>query len=157
VRPAFVAGGAVATAGAVAAAVVLLAGGGTSRVEPKEDPGQVMRTVVADELFGQQAFTYRMLVREQRQAVSAGLYESCVPGQKAQPSDFTVAILSVRDEWYTVPALGKTKTKAVRYRMAFHDGTSPVVSTGHLIAEEGHWRWTLSPASFHSFSSGSCP
>ncbi len=147
-----------AAVGAVAAAVAVTAGcGGSSTAAPKEDPAQVMRAVISHELYGQQAYTYNLLVREQRKIVSARLYKSCVPGPKAQPSDFTVAILGVHDESIKVPALGKTKTKAVDYRIDLHDGTDPIVSTGHLIAEDGHWRWTLSSASFHSFSSGACP
>jgi hypothetical protein len=146
-------------AGAVAAALVALAGcgGSSSSAAPKEDPAQVMKAVVSHELSGQQAFTYKLLVREQRKVVSAKLYGSCVPGLTMQASDVSVAVLGVRDESYAVPALGKTKTKAVKYKIDFHDGGDPIVSTGHLIAQDGHWRWTLSPKSFNSFSSGSCP
>jgi hypothetical protein len=147
-----------AAAGVVAAAIAVAAGcGGSSSAAPKEDPAQVMRAVITHELYGQQAYTYRLLVREQRKVVSARLYASCVPGAKAQPSNFAVAILGVHDESFTVPAIGKTKTKAVDYRIDLHDGADPIVSTGHLIAQDGHWRWTLSSASFNSFSSGSCP
>jgi hypothetical protein len=146
--------------GAIAAAVAVLSGcGGSSgsTASPKEDPAQVMKAVVSHELAGEQAFTYSMLVREQRKVVSSTLYKSCSPGAKMQASDVSVAVLGVHDESFTVPALGQTKTKAVKYKIDFHDGTDPIVSTGHLIAEEGHWRWTLSPSSFDSFSSGSCP
>lgn len=144
---------------AAAGAIAVLAGcgGGSSSATPKEDPGQVMKAVVSHELSGEQGFTYKLLVRAQRKVVSESLYTSCVPGPKMQESDVSVAILGVRDESFTVPALGQTKTKAVKYKIDFHDGSDPIVSTGHLIAEEGHWRWTLSPSSFHSFSSGSCP
>jgi len=148
----------IAIAVALAAVVGLAAGcGGSSTAAPKEDPGQVMKAVVRHELSGEQAFTYQMLVREQRKVVSARLYKSCSPGPKMQESDVSVGILGVRDEAFRVPGLGETRTKAVNYKIDFHDGTDPIVSTGHLIAEEGHWRWTLSPASFHSFSAGSCP
>jgi hypothetical protein len=116
-----------------------------------------MQAVVRHELSGEQALTYKMLVREQRKVVSATLYKSCSPGAKMEESDVSVGILGVRDEAFRVPALGETKTKAVSYKIDFHDGTDPIVSTGHLIAEDGHWRWTLSPASFQSFSAGSCP
>ena len=68
-----------------------------------------------------------------------------------------VGIVGVQDEEISVPALGKTKTKAVSYLIDFHDGTDPIRSTGHLIAQDGKWRWTLSPASFDSLSGGSCP
>ena len=148
----------IATTGALAAVVAVAAGcGGSSSAAPKEDPGQVMKAVVRHELSGEQAFTYKMLVSEQRKVVSASLYKSCSPGAKMLESDVSVGILGVRDEAFRVPALGKTMTKAVSYKIDFHDGTDPIVSTGHLIAEDGHWRWTLSPASFQSFSAGSCP
>lgn len=148
----------VAATGAVAATIALAAGcGGSSSAAPKEAPGQVMRAVIAHELYGQQAFTYKLLVREQRRVVGAKLYASCSPGPKAQPSNFTLDILGVRDESFSVPAIGRTKTKAVDYRIDLHDGADPIVSTGHLVAEDGHWRWTLSSKSFNSFSSGVCP
>jgi hypothetical protein len=147
-----------AAAGALAAAAAVLAGcGSSSSAAPKEDPAQVMKAVVSHELSGEQAFTYKLLVREQRKHVNARLYASCSPGAKMQPSDVSVAVLGVHDESYSVPALGQTKTKAVKYKIDFRDGTDPIVSTGHLIAQEGHWRWTLSAASFGSFSAGSCP
>ena len=146
-------------AGSLAVTVAVLAGcgGSSSTATPREDPAQVMKAVVSHELSGEQGFTYRMLVREQRKVVSANLYRSCSPGAKMQPTDVSVAVLGIHDESYAVPALGQTRTKAVKYKIDFHDGTDPIVSTGHLIAQEGHWRWTLSPKSFHSFSSGSCP
>ena len=148
----------IAAAAALAALLGVVAGcGGSSSAAPKEDPGQVMQAVVRHELSGEQSFTYKMLVREQRKVVSASLYKSCVPGPKMAASDVSVGILHIGDEAFRVPGLGKTKTKAVRYKIDFHDGTDPIVSTGHLIAQDGHWRWTLSSASFHSFSAGSCP
>jgi hypothetical protein len=143
---------------AAAAAAVAVAGcGGSSEAAPKEDPGHVMKTVVRHELSGRRALSYRMLVREQRDAVSPRLYRRCSPGPPLQESVVTVGVTDVRDEEFSVPALGKTKTKAVSYRIAFHDGTDPIRSTGHLIAQDGHWRWTLSRASFASLSDGSCP
>jgi hypothetical protein len=74
-----------------------------------------------------------------------------------QESDVSVWITSVHDEEVAVPLLGKRNTKAVGHKIDFHDGTESIVSTGHLIAEQGHWRWTLSGASFESLSGGICP
>jgi len=116
-----------------------------------------MRTVVKHELSGDRALSYRMLVREQRDAVNPSLYNRCSPGPSMEETDVSVGIVGVKDEQFSVPALGKTKTKAVSYRIDFHDGTEPIRSTGHLIAQNGKWRWTLSPASFDSLSGGSCP
>ena len=139
-------------------AVAAAAGcGGSSEATPKEDPGQVMKSLARHELSGERASSYAMLVREQRKTVSRSLYTKCSPGPSMQESDVSVDITGVRDERISVPALGKTKTKAVGYRIAFHDGTDPIVSTGHLIAQDGHWRWTLSPSSFESLSGGVCP
>ncbi len=141
-----------------AAAVAVLAGcGGSSEAAPKEDPGQVMKSVVKHELSGDRDLSYAMLVSEQRDAVPAGLYKRCSPGPSMEEADVRVGIVGVHDEQYSVPGLGKTKTKAVSYLIDFHDGTEPIRSTGHLIAQNGKWRWTLSPASFDSLSGGSCP
>jgi hypothetical protein len=116
-----------------------------------------MKAVVKHELAGDRAVSYAMLVSEQRKAVSRSLYVKCSPGAAMGGADVTVGITGVRDEQATIPALGKTKTKAVGYKIDFHGGTHPIVSTGHLIAEDGHWRWTLSAASFDSLSGGACP
>ncbi len=117
----------------------------------------MMKAVIRYELAGLRALSYRLLVREQRRVVAAGLYNRCSPGASFRISDVDVGILGVHDEVFKVPALGKTKTKAVVYRIDLHNGTQPIVATGHLIAQDGHWRWTLSAASFSSFSQGSCP
>jgi hypothetical protein len=148
---------ALAGAATIAAVAAAGCGGGSSGATPKEDPGQVMKAVVKHELAGDRSRTYAMLVREQREIVSRSLYTKCSPGPSMQESDVSVGIADISDEKITVPALGETKTKAVRYKIDFHDGTDPIVSTGHLIAQEGHWRWTLSAASFDSLSGGSCP
>ena len=116
-----------------------------------------MKALVRHELAGERDRSYAMLVREQRDAVDRTLYTKCSPGPSMQESDVSVGIAGVRDERIAVPALGETTTKAVRYKIDFHDGTDPIVSTGHLIAQEGHWRWTLSKSSFDSLSGGSCP
>jgi hypothetical protein len=147
-----------ALAGAVAILAAAAAGcGGGSSATPKEDPGRVMKTVIQHELAGDRAVTYTMLVSQQRKVVSKRLYTKCSPGAAMGDADATVGITGVHDEQATVPALGKTKTKAVGYRIDFHNGTDPVISTGHLIAQDGHWRWTLSAAGFDSLSGGNCP
>jgi len=143
------------TLGAVAVAAGC--GGGSSSARPPEDPGQVMKAVIRHELSGQRGLSYRMLVREQRQVVTARLYKSCSPGATMQESDVEVGITGVRDETFSVPAIGQMKTKAVTYKIDFHDGSRPISDTGHLIAQDGHWRWTLSASSFDSFTKGSCP
>ena len=141
-----------------AAGLALLAGcGGSSEAAPKGNPGQVMKSVVKHELSGDREVSYQMLVREQRDAVDAALYKRCSPGPSMEETDVKVGIVGVHDEEISVPGLGKTKTKAVSYLIDFHDGTEPIRSTGHLIAQDGKWRWTLSPASFDSLSGGSCP
>ena len=139
-------------------AVSIAAGcGGSGSAQPSEDPGQVMKAVIRHELSGRRDASYRMLVSEQRKAVTARLYKSCSPGAAMRESDVEVGISGVHDEVFSVPAIGKTKTKAVTYKIDFHDGTKPIRDTGHLIAQDGHWRWTLSASSFDSFSKGSCP
>ena len=146
-----------AAAGLAVVGVTSACGGGGSAAAPKEDPGQVMKAVVRHELAGERGRSYAMLVREQRKAVDRTLYAKCSPGPAMLESDVSVVIASVHDQQIAVPALGKTKTKAVRYRIDFHDGADPIASTGHLIAQEGHWRWTLSQSSFDSLSGGRCP
>ncbi len=138
-------------------AIALAAGcGGGSSATPSEDPGTVMKTLIRHELAGERDQSYAMLVSEQRDVVSPQLYRSCSPGQAMDPAKVAVRILGVRDTTFTVPGRGKTAAKAVRYRIDLHDG-NPIEDTGHLIAEKGHWRWTLSPQSFAAMKQGNCP
>ncbi len=138
-------------------AVAFAAGcGGGSSATPSEDPGTVMKTVIRHELAGERDQSYAMLVSEQRKVVSPQLYRSCSPGQVMDPAKVAVRVLGVSDTTFTVPGLGTSPAKAVKYRIDLHDG-KPIEDTGHLIAEEGHWRWTLSAQSFAAMSKGDCP
>ena len=138
-------------------AVALAAGcGGSSNATPSEDPAVVMKTLIRHELAGERDQSYAMLVSEQRSVVSPQLYRSCSPGEAMNPGDVAVRILGVSDTTFAVPGRGQTAAKAVKYRIDLHDG-NPIEDTGHLIAEEGHWRWTLSPQSFAAMSKGNCP
>ena len=141
----------------LAGAIALAAGcGGGSSATPSEDPGTVMKTLIRHELAGERDQSYAMLVSEQRDVVSPQLYRSCSPGQVMDPAKVAVRILGVSDTTFDVPGRGKTAAKAVKYRIDLHDG-NPIEDTGHLIAEKGHWRWTLSPQSFTAMRQGNCP
>jgi hypothetical protein len=135
-------------------------GGGRASVEtPSEDPSQAFTRLVHQELSGQRESSYRMLVRAQRDVVPRSLYVSCSPGSPIE--DASIVVMRVFDEEFSVPELGRTQTKAVSWRMIVRppDGGDPITLNrkGHLIAEEGEWRWTLSPKSFASFRAGVCP
>jgi hypothetical protein len=141
---------------------VLAAGCGGSRAgsggQPAEDPGHAMQRLVRHELAGQLGSSYAMLVREQQKAVSHDLYVHCPPGQPR--TDVTVKILGVSDQLFDVPVLGKVDTKAVRYEMSIPDANGQrmrVADTGHLIAQDGQWRWTLSQQSLSALLAGACP
>ena len=125
---------------------------------PSEDPGRAMVRLVQFELTGRRASSYSMLVSQQRAAVSHDLYVHCPPGPPR--SDVRVLILGTHDELFDVPAVGKVKTKAVRYEMSIPDASGhsmTIASTGHLIAQDGHWRWTLSQSSLSALLAGACP
>jgi hypothetical protein len=125
---------------------------------PSEDPSRAMVRLVRLELTGQLAGSYSMLVREQREAISHDLYVHCPPGMPR--SDVRVLVLGTHDELFDVPALGKVKTKAVRYEMSIPDASGhrmTITDTGHLIAQDGHWRWTLSQSSLSALLAGACP
>lgn len=144
-------------------AVLALAGcGSTAKPKPvsapAEAPGSAMRRLVQYELAGELAASYAMLVREQRATVDHHLYVHCPPGLPR--TDVRVLVLGVKDEEFDVPELGKVTTKAVRYEMSIPDADGKrmrVASTGHLIAQDGHWRWTLSPTSYSALLAGACP
>src|SRR5256885_3364224 len=127
----------------VGLAILALAGcGGPSG--PSEDPADAMRRIIRLELRGQRDLSYQLLVREQRQLVDRRLYRTCSPG--ATVATAKIEVRGVKDETTDVPLLGRTKTKAVSWRLTVQEAGSPVTvsNVGHLIAQDGHWRWTLS-------------
>jgi hypothetical protein len=130
----------------------------SSDVSPQEDPGSVMVRLVRHEFAGRLDRSFAMLVREQRKAVNRDLYLHCLPG--VPTTDVKIEILGVHDVLFDVPALGKTKTKAVSFTLSVvgADGNPIRMSdTGHLIAQDGQWRWTLSRRSFSALLAGVCP
>ena len=145
------------------AAIVLVAGcgslgGGSDDAVPVDDPGQAMIVLIQHELAGRLGHSWALLVREQRAVVDRALYVRCPNGLPID--DAEIVVLGVTDEEFTVPALGRTLTKAVRWRMTVpQPGTDPVTydRTGHLIAQDGKWRWTLSKQTFASYRAGVCP
>lgn len=140
---------------ALAAGCGSTAGSGAS---PAEDPGRAMVRLVQHELAGELGSSYAMLVKEQRKAIDHDLYVHCPPGLPRK--DVRVLILGVHDELFEVPALGKVQTKAVTYEMSIPDAKGDrmrVSDTGHLIAQDGHWRWTLSQRSLSALLVGACP
>lgn len=138
--------------------VVAGCGGHSTAKTPSEDPTAVMTRLVRFELAGSLDSSYKMLVREQRAVVDRELYVSCPAGPPIQDAD--IVVLGVRDEAIDVPAIGRTNTKAVTWQLTMHPlGSAPfkLSHTGHLIAQDGEWRWTLSAKSFASFKAGVCP
>jgi hypothetical protein len=125
---------------------------------PVDDPGEAMIDLIQHELAGRLGNSWALLVREQRAIVDRALYVRCPNGTPID--DAQIVVLGVTDEDFTVPALGRTRTKAVRWRMTVpQPGTEPIVyaRTGHLVAQDGKWRWTLSHSSFASYRAGVCP
>ena len=145
----------------VAAAHAALSGCSGTEAEdraPAQDPGRAMVTLIRHELAGRLGDSWALLVREQREIVARGLYVRCLNGDPIH--DAKVVVLGVHDEMHLVPALGRTQTKAVRWRMTIpQPGSEPVTfsRTGHLVAQDGRWRWTLSKSSFESYRAGVCP
>jgi hypothetical protein len=142
------------------AASALLAGcgGGSTSAVPSEDPGEAMVRLVQHELNGRLGRSYAMLVKQQRKAVDRDLYVHCPPGLPR--SDVRVHIVRVRDQVFDVPGVGKTRTKAVTYEMSIPDANGKaikIVDTGHLIPQDGEWRWTLSRRSLAALLVGACP
>ena len=149
--------------GVLAAAVALAgcgAGSGESSggPEPDQDPGQAMVTLIRHELAGRLGHSWALLVREQRAIVDRALYVRCPNGLPI--ADARIDVLGVTDEDFAIPALGTTRTKAVRWRMTVpQPGRTPLTydRTGHLVAQDGKWRWTLSRSTFALYRAGVCP
>ena len=144
------------------AAAFVLAGCGASGssdgAAPDEAPGKAMVRLVQHEFHGQLGNSYAMLVNEQRKEVDRDLYVQCTPSPPRD--DVRVLILGVRDQMFDVPAIGRVATKAVTYEMSIPDAKGHRVrttDTGHLVAQEGRWRWTLSQRSLSALLAGACP
>ena len=148
---------------ALAAAVALAGCGATdgapgSEPVPTQDPGQAMVTLIRHELAGRLGQSWALLVREQRAIVDRALYVRCPNG--APIADARIDVLGVSDEDFAVPAVGTIPTKAVRWRMTVPmPGSTPITydRTGHLVAQDGEWRWTLSRSTFALYRAGVCP
>ena len=140
-------------------AVLALAGcgGGGAGGGPSEDPGAAMTHIIRLELLGQRDLSYQLLVREQRQVVDKRLYRTCSPGPTMPGAK--IEVRGVKDETAVVPVLGRTKTKAVSWRLTVQEAGSPVTvsNVGHLIAQDGRWHWTLSAQSLKLLRAGLCP
>jgi hypothetical protein len=147
--------------GVLAAACVLAGCGGSGSSDaatPDEAPGRAMVRLVQHELQGQRDSSYAMLVNEQRKEIDHDLYVGCAPGLPRD--DVRVLILGVRDQMFDVPTLGRVETKAVTYEMSIPDAKGDrmrVTDTGHLVAQDGQWRWTLSRRSLSALLAGACP
>ena len=138
--------------------LLALAGcGGNSSSGPSEDPGAAMTRIIRLELSGQRDLSYQLLIREERRLVDRRLYRACAPGPKVH--DATIEVRGVRDETAVVPVIGRTKTKAVSWRLTVKEAGSPVTvsNVGHLIAQDGHWHWTLTAESLKLLRAGLCP
>jgi len=133
-------------------------GGGSAAGQPAERPGNAMIRLVRHEFAGQLDRSYAMLVRQQRAAINRDLYVRCPPG--LMTTDVKIEVVGVHDELFDVPALGKVETKAVRFEMSVIGANGSrimIPDTGHLIAQDGQWRWTLSRRSFSALLAGACP
>ena len=131
--------------------------GSGSSSGPAEDPGTAMTRIIQLELSGQRDLSYQLLIREERQLVDRKLYRACAPGPKVH--DAKIEVRAVRDETAVVPVIGRTKTKAVSWRLTVKEAGSPVTvsNVGHLIAQDGHWHWTLTSESLKLLRAGLCP
>jgi hypothetical protein len=141
-----------------ALAILALSGcGGSVHAGPSDDPGAAMTRIIRLELTGKRDLSYQLLVREQRKLVDRRLYRACSPG--ATVNDAKIEVRGVRDETTVVPVLGRTRTKAVSWRLTVQEAGSPVTvsNVGHLIAEDGHWHWTLTAQSLKLLRAGLCP
>ena len=117
-----------------------------------------MIRLVRHEFAGQLDRSYAMLVRQQRAAIKRDLYVRCPPGLAT--ADVKIEVVGVHDELFDVPALGKVETKAVKFEMSVIGANGSrimIPDTGHLIAQDGQWRWTLSRRSFSALLAGACP
>lgn len=133
-------------------------GAGSAGGRPVEPPETAMIRLVRHEFAGRLDRSYAMLVRQQRSAVDRNLYVQCPPGLTT--TDVKIEVIGVRDELFDVPALGKVETKAVSFEMSVVGANGKrimVPDTGHLIAQDGQWRWTLSRRSFSALLAGACP
>jgi hypothetical protein len=144
---------------AAVVAIVALApagcGGGRVAV-PSQRPEAAMKKLLELEFAGMHVRAWGLLVREQREAISRGLFLAC---QGPGLAHVEIEVLDARDEVFDVPGLGKAKTKVLRWKATVSPPGSKAFTlqrTGHLIAQDGVWRWTLSPATFRAYSRGSC-
>ena len=69
-------------------------------------------------------------------------------------------MLRTREEDWQVPGDDGTRdSTAVTYRITVSLGGDPerITGTGHLLAEDGAWRWILNDRDFKAYRAGRCP
>ena len=88
-------------------------------------------------------------------------YVACERNAPEFPGQFDgVEVLRTREEDWQVPGGdGARESTAVTYRITVSLGGDPerISGTGHLLAEDGAWRWILNDRDFKAYQAGRCP
>lgn len=143
-----------------ASAAVAAAGCGGSNT-PEQQPVEFLEALFGQLYRGEHAAAWESLYGAHQHVVTRRRYVTCERNAPDFPGQFEgVEVLRTREEDWQVPGDdGKRESTAVTYRITVSLGGDPerITGTGHLLAEDGAWRWILNDRDFKAYQAGRCP
>ena len=154
---------AVAAAAAIAAAAIVLgsSGGSGNAAQPKDDPVQFLRGVVAQIVGNDYADAWQTLHPAQQRVVSKRDYVRCELQTKIVGHLDSLTLVRAFDDFVLVAGGGvrPVKSKVATFRLRLSEpgvGVITFTHSVHAIAVGGHWRWILTPHRYELYRLGGC-
>jgi hypothetical protein len=148
---------ALATFGVLLLAAAGCGGGGN----PKQDPGDFVRTLVNDLYAGDSGDAWDHLHPLHKAAVSRARYVQCERLEPLQGDMRRFEVVKVADGPSTIPgSADEVDGTAVTFRVTLAlPGLSPqpVTHTAHVFPVDGKWTWVIGPDDFAAYAAGQCP
>ena len=128
---------------------------------PEQQPVEFLEALFGQLYRGEHAAAWDTLYGAHQDVVTRQRYAACERNAPAFPGRFEgVEVLRTSEEDWHVPGDAEEReSTAVRYRITVSLAGEPerITGTGHLLAEDGAWRWILNDRDFKAYQAGRCP
>ena len=145
----------------LAASAAVAVSGCSGSTTPDQQPVEFLEALFGQLYRGEHGAAWESLSREHQSVVTRQRYVACERNAPDFPGQFEgVEVLRTREEDWHVPGDdGERESTAVTYRITVSLGGDPerITGTGHLLAEDGSWRWILNDRDFKAYQAGRCP
>ena len=145
----------------LAAVAAVVAGGCGGAREPSQQPVEFLESLFGHLYRGEHGRAWESLLGSHQDVVTRQRYVACERNAPAFPGRFEgVEVLRTSDEdWQVAGDAEARESTAVTYRITVSLGGEPerFTGTGHLVAEDGAWRWVLNTRDFKAYRAGRCP